>query len=928
MKLKSFFSRGGAFTLLFLLVWIHPGAQSIGTVSRENVRTSHPQTIIKKILPLQVPFIANEGQLDKSVSFYARTFSGTVYVTTRGDMVYSLVKSGNNPASNTETLRRKRNRVKYYVLKERLLGAKTIHPRGREKAVTRINYFKGRKSSGWKTDLPSYQQVDFGQVYDRIDLTLKAHGNNVEKIFTVHPRGRVDKIRLNIEGAASMAVNPDGQMVVMTGLGPIKFSAPVAYQDIKGKREYVKTAYVVTGTSYGFRTGKFNRAYPLVIDPLLESTFLGGSGWDVAESMVLDQDGNVFITGGTDSANFPVTVGGPFQGTDDVFVSKLSSDLSTILASTYLGGSGEDGGSGIILNISGDVFVVGEAGSSGTDISDFPTTSGVFDETYNGGSEDVFVARFDRDSLTLLASTFLGGSLGDIGLSIALYGPGHVYLAGWTEAANFPTTSGAYDETYNGGGDVFVSKLTNDLTALPGSTFIGGSSEEPGYGMGVSIGLDSAGSVFIAGEGESFDYPTTAGAYDETYNSGEGNVDDVFVSKFSNDLTNLLASTFIGGSDREGAWGMAIDGNDNIFVTGRSYSANYPTTEGLTPCQGVSLGSADAFISKLPNDLSALSASTCIGGSLYDSAEDMVIDRFGNPVITGGTASSDYPTSVNAFDRTYNGGSYDVMVSKLTNDLSSILASTLIGGNGYDYGLGVSVNGWGLIFISGSTESSDFPTPPGAADSTYNGGEDVFVSRITRDLASLIPDSASITLPPGDQVADYQILSMPLALSPEFPFGDQIGIYDDRLMRIAGWNPYTQSPDEYPFDMDHEPRPGNAAWMLFRYGKTLAFTGFKTPDIFGPVMGDFGYFQPLEQNWNMVGNPYNYPVSIASLVIVRDVVEVPLTDPGNNITQQVFWVWNNGAYAPATTLAVGQGGWIKLNSGDAVVFFPANQGRS
>ncbi len=325
----------------------------------------------------------------------------------------------------------------------------------------------------------------------------------------------------------------------------------------------------------------------------------------------------------------------------------------------------------------------------------------------------------------LLASTYLGDSGNDGARAIAIDASGNVYVAGHTDSSHFPTTAGAYDESYNGYGDTFISKLSGDLSHLLASTYLGGES----WDMACALAIDASGNVYVAGDTDSSHFPTTAGAYDESYNGYY----DVFISKLNGNLTQLLASTFLGGRYDDEALALILDKDGNVYVTGKTYSPNFPTSNGAYD-RSLNGDEEDVFISKLNGNLTQLLASTYLGGGGFDVAFAVTLDSLGNVYVSGYTWSSNFPTTSGAYDESYNGWE-DAFISKLNGDLTQLLASTYLGGGNVDGALALAIDASGNVYVAGDTYSSDFPTTTGAYNESYNGGKDAFISKLDANLS-------------------------------------------------------------------------------------------------------------------------------------------------------------------------------------------------
>ncbi len=454
---------------------------------------------------------------------------------------------------------------------------------------------------------------------------------------------------------------------------------------------------------------------------LVWSSFLGGSGSDYGAGGAVDGFGNIYVTGRTSSSNFPTTAGAydpVLNGDPDAFVTKFNLAGNGLDYSTFLGGGIKEYGQGIAVDGSGCAYVVGI-----TESADFPVTAGTFDSTYNG-LWDVFVAKLNPAGSALDYATFLGGG-GDDGdwllgnASIAVDSCGKAYITGQTKSIDFPTTAGAFDITHNGLWDVFVARLNLAGTALEYATFLGGAGDDEGRG----ITLDGYGCAYVTGKTDGGGFPTTAGAFDMIPNG----LYDVFVTKLHPSGTALHYSTFLGGSGYDQGYGIALDGCGCAYVTGRTMSSSFPITSGAF--DETHNGSADVFITKLNPSGSTLAYSTYLGGNSAETGFSIAVDGFGRVQVTGGTWGADFPATPGAFDSTFN-GVYDVFVTKLNAAGSALDYSTFIGGSGDEESWGICLDSYGFSYVIGTVWGADFPTTPGAFDTTRMGFTDVFVTKL------------------------------------------------------------------------------------------------------------------------------------------------------------------------------------------------------
>ena len=642
---------------------------------------------------LSLPFMANQGQVDARVAFYAPTFAGTLFVTRRGDLVYSL------PAPHSGAPRAHSSRPGW-TLTETLRGGR-MHPVGHESGATRVSHFLGQDPTRWRPNLPTYDQLGLGEPWPGVTVSLRARGRSVEKVFIVRPGGSVARIRVRVGGAGKLALDSAGALVAHTDLGPVTFTAPLAYQERDGVRSPVAAAYRLTGREYGFTVASYDPALALVIDPLLQTTYLRGSSDDSAEALTIHPTtGDVYVAGITISTTFPATGGGAqpaHGGTQDAFVARLDRTLTTLIQATYLGGGGGDSAYALAIHpMTGDVYVAGATSST-----DFPHTGGGAQPAYGGGL-DAFVARLNSALTSLGQATYLGGGSIDSARALAIDPTtGDVYVAGVTASTDFPHTGGGAQPANGGDADAFVARLNGALTALGQATYLGGSGSDLAHALAIH---PVTGDAYVAGASSSSNFPGLAGGAQPT----SGGAEDAFVARLDRALIALTQATYLGGSGDDGASALAIHPmTGDVYVAGGTSSANFPrTAAGAQPASG---GGPDAFAARLDRALTSLTQATYLGGGGDESASALAIHPVtGDVYAAGASFSIGVPGTGGEVPPTSAGG-LDAFVARLTFSLALV-----------DPALSLSASVNHSTFSAGQTlmvgGEADNPGRPEAAD--------------------------------------------------------------------------------------------------------------------------------------------------------------------------------------------------------------------
>ena len=596
-------------------------------------------------------------------------------------------------------------------------ASSTAQMAGIEELPGKNNYFIGNDPKKWATNVPTYAKAQTNGIYPGVDMVYYGQQGQLEYDFRVAPGADPSSISLAFEGELeregkvkpNLGIDSSGDLVIALQGSEVRFHKPLAYQPDASpsvmaagfgtsdaeRRTPVDAQFVLRADNrVGFELADYDHSRPLVIDPTLAySTYLGGSDDDQGMGIAVDSTG-IYVAGTTTSPDFPTMDAYQPQyayGSGDCFITKFTPDGSALIYSTYLGGNGVDVAEHIVVDSTGEAYVTGYTSST-----DFPVMN-AFQPKFGGPPHDAFVTKFNSSGSALVYSTYLGGSGDDFGYMIAIDSSGSAYVTGETNSKNFPLAN-AFQPTYGGDDDAFVTKLSPSGEALVYSTYLGGS----GTDIGFAITVDKNGSAYVAGQTRSTNFPTQ-NPFQATFGGGGG---DAFVTKFSPAGTALVYSTFLGGNYIDSAADIAVDKYGYAYVSGGTASTNFPTKN---PFQAKNHGQYDAFLSKLSIDGTTLLYSTYIGGSQSEFADAITLDSSANIYLAGYTISANFPTK-NPIQAELNDGSWDIFLVKFNFSATTMYYSTYLGGSALDWADSVAVDSSGNAYLTGGTASTDFPT--------------------------------------------------------------------------------------------------------------------------------------------------------------------------------------------------------------------------
>ncbi len=552
----------------------------------------------------------------------------------------------------------------------------------------KVNYFIGNDRRKWRTNIPTFGRVKYPAIYPGIDVVYYGRQNQLEYDFIVAPHANPTDIRFQLAGAREVRLNPEGDLLIETAAGTVRQHRPVAYQDIQGRRQAVRVSYnLLPENKVELQVGNYDKTSTLVIDPVLVySTYLGGTGDDTITGIAVGSAHRAYVTGFTSSLRFPAgySAGSPDgfpanfgKFAPNVFVAKLNDQGTGLVYFTVFGGESADFANAIAVDVFGNAYIAGQTSSTPAhfpEVNPLPRA-----QQGSAATTNAFITKLNPAGSRILYSTLLGSSGDDFATGIAI-----------DSRAQPDLVAGAADSS----ADRISAYVTGSTT--PSFTNFNG------------------------------DFPTTGGAFQTRFGgagTNTGGRSNAFIAKLSPNGGRLVYSTYLGGNSVDNALRIAVDSNKNALVAGTATSPDFPVRNAF---QATLNGPADAFVSKLNSDGSALVFSTYLGGEDQDFGHGITVDDANNVYATGYTFSFAFPV-LKAFQTQLNGINLDAFVTKF-GPAGALLYSTYLGGTGNDQGFDIDVDSNRGAIVVGTTDSTDFPiigsgpAPP--------SGTHAFVARI------------------------------------------------------------------------------------------------------------------------------------------------------------------------------------------------------
>lgn len=687
-----------AVTLLSLVIsFIVFGENNIQATS-ENIFETPDVSVQKDYGKKSIIFEENKGQTDREAKFISRGQGYTLYLAETEAVFQLKRKEGEATEIKGETTKTKSD-----FLTMQFVGANK-QPRvfGNDEAVTKTNYYIDKKRF---ENLSNFKRVNYQNLYDGIDAVFYGNAKNqLEYDFIVAPNVDANQIGLNFEGAESLSIDDEGNLIVKTENSELVQQKPIAFQEIDGQKREVEVKYIINDrTKISFALGDFDKSQTLIIDPALNYlTYIGGTALDDTFEVAADEQGNAYITGATASLNFH----GETRDENDengAYIAKINATGSDFVYITILEGNGDDTARGIALDVNNNAFVTGIASHF------FPTTSGAFDTVHGVlNNDDAFVAKLNATG-GLVYSSFLGGTDEDEGFDVAVDVNGKAYVVGATYSNSaFPTKNryqscgvvsplGTFDSQ-----DAFLTVMNASGGDITYSSCIGNTvgvidlSDETAF----SVALDSSNNAYVTGVTNSNNFKVK-NAFQPNIGGGK----DAWVAKFNpiaSGDASVVYATFLGGVGTDQGNGIAVNSSNQAVIVGLTGSVNFPLLNAFDSTNQINEG----FVTVLSSTGATLANSSFLGGADKDNANNVALDSTGSIYVTGNTTSNDFPMAL-PFQAT-RAGVKDAFVIKLKFG-RGIISSSYLGGNGNDNGDGIAIKG-NFIYVVGDTASTNLAT--------------------------------------------------------------------------------------------------------------------------------------------------------------------------------------------------------------------------
>ena len=711
-----------------------------------------------------IRFTKNEGQWTTPFLYKAHLGNGAMFIE-KNSFTYNYYnadvfhfhdyKKGNHSAD-----------LKYHAFRVNFLNSNNNPVVTNKNAFSDYtNFYLGKNPDNWKSEVKSYQLIEYTNLYNLIDLKLYSLGNKLKYDFIVKPGGKTKEILLNYDGIDNLSIDESGNLIVKTSIFNVIEQKPYAFQIIDGVKVEVPCKFVLNGNKVSFKfPNSYRKKLPLIIDPLIFASYSGSTSDNFGMTATYGYDGSLFAGGTAFNIGYPTTLGAydvsfngvASPGITDVVITRYDSTGTNLTYSTYIGGVQAETVHSIIANEDNELFLYGVTSSL-----DFPVTQNAYDTTFNGGAfsnfpnngttftngTDIYVAKLNANGTAMLGCTYIGGS-GNDGINhkailtgnaaldydslmnnygdqyrgeIMIDQDDNCYVTSSTQSSDFPTPNG-FDNTLDGHQDAVVVKFNSDLSQLTWSTYLGGTNADAGF----SIKVDSSKVVYLAGGTASADFPATPGSITPTFQGGKA---DGFIAKIDSNCTGITEATFVGTNLYDQCYFVEIDRFGSVYIVGQ--------TKGIFPITNALYSNANSgqFIQRINNNLSVIDYSTIFGNGninsqfspsafLVDRCENVYVSGWGGNILNG-SALTGMPTTTNAMQAT-SGDGFNFYLFVLERNAQSMLYGSYFGGNTSQEHVDGGTSRFdknGIVYQSvcaGCWNNNDFPTTPGAWSQVNN----------------------------------------------------------------------------------------------------------------------------------------------------------------------------------------------------------------